>query len=223
MAGKRKREGASASVADGAAGAPRMPAHSPDFNKLISSNIPKVVLEICLRMLLMPELHLEVPIDVAELFAGCGSITRGMRMQKLIAIPYELKLLGDMMDLCSASGYALALGLVLRLASRGRGMLWLAPVCSSWVFISSGSTGRSKWSPEGDDAAGNVEYSNKMAARCALLCAVAHSLNVTFIVEQPSSSVMFYSIWFQWLIRQATERFPNCPHRTHTAPRSTYS
>eukprot|EP00969_Alexandrium_andersonii_P029132 1270880-Alexandrium_andersonii.AAC.1 len=47
-----------------------MPAHSPDFAKLVEKGVSKEVLALLLLVLLNPALPVAGPIDGAELFAG---------------------------------------------------------------------------------------------------------------------------------------------------------
>ena len=179
-----------------------MPAHSPDFYKLIEMGVPRALLEILLLLVVNPSLAMAGPLDAAELFAGVASVTAGMRAQKLTCIPYEIKP-SEHMDMLSCTGFGLALTLVLRMGMAGRGLLWMAPVCSSWVFMSMGTTMRTRWTPEGDSSVECVRKGNLMVCRCVLLAALAHAMNLTWIIEQPSSSVMVYHPRMQWLAKLA--------------------
>ena len=180
----------------------KMPAHSPDFYRLIAAGVPKALLEILLLLLVNPALAIACALDGAELFAGVAAVTAGMRAQKLTCIPFEIKL-SRHMDMLSTTGFGLALTLILRMGMSGRGLLWMAPVCSSWIFMSMGTTMRSRWTPEGDTSVACVKDGNIMVCRCVLLAALAHALNLTWIIEQPSSSVMVYHPRMQWLAKFA--------------------
>ena len=76
----------------------------------------------------------------------------------------------------------------------------LAPVCSSWVFVSRSGTGRSQFEP-----LGNVEYlkvraANLMVFRCVLLCAFVTAKGGTWLLENPVSSIIWRHPAFQWLL-----------------------
>jgi hypothetical protein len=182
----------------------KVPKHSPDFIGMANWGIPALLLDIILRIVLNPCLGFCGGIDAAELFAGCCSVTNGLKAVGLVSIPFEIKMMGELMDMNSCPGFCLAITLVLRMAMKGRGLLWLAPVCSTWIFMSSGTTQRTKWAPEGNTRLECVRNANLMSARCVVLCALADALNVTFILEQPLSSVMNYTARFQWLIKKTT-------------------
>jgi len=70
------------------------------------------------------------------------------------------------------------------------GLLWAAPVCSSWVFMSRGSTGRSATTPLGSSSSKSATEGNIMAGRCAALAMLAALLNVKWCIEQPITSLM---------------------------------
>jgi hypothetical protein len=70
------------------------------------------------------------------------------------------------------------------------GLLWAAPVCSSWVFMSRGSTGRTSVLPLGAATSTSAKQGNLLASRCAALAALAAGINVTWAFEQPMTSLM---------------------------------
>ena len=175
-----------------------MPQYSPDFLRLIEKKVPALMLIIILKLLLNPTLHVAGPIDAAELFAGMCSVTMGLKRAGLVSIAFE-KNMSPLMDLLTPQGFCLAISLVLRMGIGGRGLLWLAPVCSTWIFLSTGTTLRSKINPSGDTSLRCVREANTMTSRCVLLMALADAMNITYILEQPTSSVMVYYDRMQWL------------------------
>lgn len=88
---------------------------------------------------------------------------------------------------------------VLRGEANGHFVKWSGLKCSTWVSISRPSTGRSFFAPEGNQERKCVAEGNQMAARCALVCALVFALYGTFVVEQPSSSLLFRHPRMQWL------------------------
>ena len=84
---------------------------------------------------------------------------------------------------CKAVLYTIAL--------RADGLLWAAPPCSSWVWLSRGSSGRSAQNPMGSQKYANVRLANQQVARVALLILIAAVLhNARVMVEQPVSSLL---------------------------------
>ena len=63
----------------------------------------------------------------------------------------------------------------------------LAPVCSSFSFMSSSQNCRYLFMPEGNEGLGWVKAGNVMSVRVTLLCHLCAALGLVFIVEQPAS------------------------------------
>ena len=74
---------------------------------------------------------------------------------------------------------------------RPNGLLFAAPVCSTWVFMSRGSTGRDLALAGHWKSSRSVMAANAMAARVASLCHFAASAGSHFVVEQPATTVMY--------------------------------
>lgn len=66
-------------------------------------------------------------------------------------------------------------------------LVFLAPVCSSFSFMSSSQSKRFVFMPEGDENVWWVKAGNVMSCRVTLLCHLCMALGVVFIVEQPGS------------------------------------
>ncbi len=94
------------------------------------------------------------------------------------------------MDTCSDDGFALTLLSLLRV--RRGGLFWIGTQCSTWVWINRKTSGRSKENPLGNTTHRSVVEGNELNARVALLCAIAYATSVTWVIEQPASS-LFYS------------------------------
>lgn len=139
-------------------------------------------------------------IDAAELFAGEMEITKHLQQAGYTALPFEIRT-DPMFDMLTPCGFLIALSMVLRMGIQHSGFLWMAPVCSTWVFMSSGCTLRSRLNPEGDVSLECVRKANVMASRCIALALIANSLSITWALEQPSSSTMVFYKRFQQLIR----------------------
>lgn len=90
--------------------------------------------------------------NTASGFASCTQLLSGSAVAVQQQEPKELIVLRRS-----------ALQLVRRL--RHQGVLWTAPVCSSWIWISRSSTGRSSANPLGDTSRICVQQGNLMVSR----------------------------------------------------------
>ena len=93
-------------------------------------------------------------------------------------------------DMTTKDGFFRAVRLVMRL--REGGLLWLAPVCSSWVGLNISRTKRSSANQfRGNPSYAPVALGNIMALACAILMEVAHRRGVQVVIENPPSSTLF--------------------------------
>lgn len=113
------------------------------------------------------------------------------------AVPFEILVGGDCMDFCSPAGFANAVYQTLR-TSPGGGALH-APVCSTWVFMSRGSTLRSPTRPLGRGDSQKVADGNLHVARCGALPRCAKG--IFWLLEQPSTSIMETHPSFQKMLK----------------------
>ena len=105
-------------------------------------------------------------LDFLEVFAGVGAIANGFVSNGFVGTTFDIDN-GPSQDINSDVGFLFALALCLRI--RDRGLCWLAPLCSSWVWVATGSTHRSLAHPGGLLPSASVTYGNKMVSRCVLL------------------------------------------------------
>ena len=101
-------------------------------------------------------------------------------------------------DFTSSLGFAVAVGLVARLKSKG--LLFAAPICSSWIWLSRSQTRRSRAFPMGRSNVACVKMGNLIMIRTILLARLAAALNCCWIIEQPRSSIAYTIERFQSLI-----------------------
>ncbi|CAJ1335972.1 unnamed protein product, partial [Effrenium voratum] len=99
-------------------------------------------------------------------------------------------------NIMSSHGFANMVWQVCRLRP-GSGK-FTAPVCSTWVFLSRSSTGRSAARPLGWTSRECV------AGRVLVLLLIAHSIQVWWVLEQPLSSVMHLHPLFQAMLKLPT-------------------
>ena len=88
---------------------------------------------------------------------------------------------------------------VLRGDEDGQFVKWSGIKCSTWVSISRPTTKRSFFCPLGNEALECVAQANIMASRLALVCCLVCALSATWVVEQPSSSLLFRHPRMQWV------------------------
>lgn len=86
-----------------------------------------------------------------------------------------------------AFGWQLRLALLSVLQLFPGSLVVLAPVCSSFSFMSSSQSSRYIWMPEGDERYSWVKSGNVMSVRVVLLCYLCAALGLVFLVEQPAS------------------------------------
>lgn len=91
-------------------------------------------------------------------------------------------------NLLSTLGIVVALQ-TLRSLVKG-GLYWAAPPCSSWVWLSRSSTGRTRLRPGGQRHRLKVRQANKLARRVCYICTYVRAKQAHFVIEQPASSVM---------------------------------
>ncbi|CAK9072735.1 Uncharacterized protein SCF082_LOCUS35732 [Durusdinium trenchii] len=136
----------------------------------------------------MPNLNWAEPKDHTELFSGCASVTRGEMQEGRSVFAYDIVYNSEFMDIMTPQGFALAIYAVLN--TKRAGGLTLAPVCSTWVFMSRGSTLRSRARPLGSGK-GSCHIGSVMAARCAILLLLA-ARGLFWILEHPKGSLFQY-------------------------------
>jgi hypothetical protein len=86
--------------------------------------------------------------------------------------------------------------------AKEKAVLHFATVCSSWVSINRGTSGRSAWCPLGR-AHPYVLRANTMVSRSAFLMLLGLCLGIDVVLEQPSSSIMFLHPRIQQIVHLA--------------------
>ena len=91
-------------------------------------------------------------------------------------------------DLCSDEGFITALLYFLQTGDDV--LIWLATVCSTWVFMCRHTTGRSESTPMGNVSYGGVSGANKMVARSGVVIALSYVWLKAWGLEQPDKTLM---------------------------------
>ena len=138
------------------------------------------------------------PLSVVELWSGVGSIAKAAECAGYQQFAMDKDRIPGVTDvdesdatenIMTKAGFMKALGAVLQLKKGG--LLWMAPVCSSFVFMNSSNCKRSILRPQGNTAYAPVREGNFMASIAAFLYAVAMLRGVHPVIEQPAGSIMF--------------------------------
>ena len=135
--------------------------------------------------------------DFTEFFAGAKAVSKGLKARGYCGVTYEK--LDDPVRQDILTDHGLLNAIILVLSCHPGGLVWWGIVCSSWIWMSRGTTLRHMWDPHGDTSKTCVANGNTMLARVVLLVMVAHALGVGNILEQPSSTLMRYHHRFELL------------------------
>ena len=139
-------------------------------------------------------------LDVVELWSGVQSVCNSAQARGLSAEPFDYHRLpgttdkddgASCEDILQPAGFQKALQLVLRL-KRG-GLLWMAPVCSSWNrFLNAARTRRCQSNEYiGDVSYEPVRQGNMMANVAFFFLLVAWAREIHAVIENPSNSLMW--------------------------------
>jgi len=132
----------------------------------------------------------------AEAFAGAQRVTKEFQAAGLAAVAMDVSY-GPQWDVNSNLGFINTMKSFLQT----RTAALLAPVCSSFTHMNSGTAKRTFASPLGDMHQPTVRYANKLANRVILLLWLLQSLGILFLLEQPKGSFLEQLPRFQEFIR----------------------
>ena len=149
----------------------------------------KWTLEQQLSALVMRGWYHQRQLDYAEFFAGHAELSRAALEGGLNGLTLD-KLRGH--DVLTGEGLRLWLA-TLTMVKQG-GLAWFAPPCNSWVILCRAQSSRTYENEFlGDDHRYFVEEGNILGDITAMMCLLAFLLSIDFVIEQPSSSVLFQS------------------------------
>ena len=123
-----------------------------------------------------------------DVCAGKARITKWAMTAGLFGAAID-QTYGAHMNINTNEGFALLLLCLLRVCSGG--LMIIAAQCSSWVWLSRSTSGRSTENPHGDVSKQFVRDGNLLNVRCSVVCAIAHMVGVLWVIEQPASSLFF--------------------------------
>lgn len=124
----------------------------------------------------------------AEMFAGERAISKGMLAFGYAGRSFDLRL-SSLHNFLNPVGFLALLGTIMNMCQGG--VLWLAPPCSTWVWMSRASTGRHLNILGFEEESHYIKSQNMLVNRMVYLLVLCIKRGVHFIVEQPASSVMW--------------------------------
>eukprot|EP00969_Alexandrium_andersonii_P102388 4519107-Alexandrium_andersonii.AAC.1 len=142
----------------------------PLLRRLVHFGAPQVLLQLVWAMATAEGLVHAHGLDFLEFFAGRREVTQAQaRVNNFVAISYEVKDNPILCDFCGLAGFAHAFKLATMLDGKVGSGCMLAPVCSTWVSINLGTSGRSASMPLGNAFYPSVARANKMISRVVLV------------------------------------------------------
>jgi hypothetical protein len=141
--------------------------------------------------LLAPLVAEPVPrdLDCLEVFAGAAAIARAFSRAGLASRAYD-KASNDEEDVLTLPGLTRLFWLVLRL--KPGALLWAAPPCAMWSFMSSSVHRRTKDKPRGDRTRHSVREANNVARITACIIKIATFRGARFCMENPGRRLGAY-------------------------------
>lgn len=136
--------------------------------RLMRAQVPLVCVQIVTVLCLAGLVPQQPYAHGAEFFAGQEAVSNGLRTFGYITLSYDLEK-NPTHDITSDEGFCIALIIALSVYDGGFG--WLAPVCSSWIWMCCYRTGRSFFRPGGRPTL-FVTTGNMICARSMLVAAV---------------------------------------------------
>ena len=164
------------------------------------SQLSPVLVPLLLQVLdYPPPLQETCDLHSLELFAGKAEISHACSRLGFKSVAYDKSYSDTLInDLVATIGFKRAMELAARV--RPHGMVWAAPVCSSWVWISRSGSGRSSADAAGHLHVPRIRHSNKMVVHLVLLMLLAWVRGCHIFVENPVSSVInFFSPFSDFL------------------------
>ena len=135
----------------------------------------------------------ECQFDCVECMSGKGELRKAVVQRGLRAVGLDKKYACQEQDMTTQEGFRTFLLALRRL--RRHGLWWMAPECTTWIWIGRFQTGRHK-NIEGYDHVPAVQDANIVRDRVCLLALICYWSCRDFIAEQPNSTVIHVSTPF---------------------------
>lgn len=140
------------------------------------------------------------PVSFAEAFAGDHAWSRGMQFMGFEGRSFDMRFT-PAHNFMRPAGF-LALVATVMCMHKGA-VLWLGTPCSTWVWMSRWSTGRSATCIIGNVSSAYIRAQNALISRVCYIIVLAMKRGVYWIIEQPMSSIM----WSHPLMERVLTRF----------------
>ena len=128
-------------------------------------------------------------IDTLEFMSGEAQISKATTRLGLTSYIYDKSYSHtNINDILTIDGYQRAFDLLVRV--KRHGSVWLAPVCSSWVWIGRHRSGRSSSNPAGDTSQRRIRQANSMVARLVVLALLAWFRGCHIFLENPLGTLV---------------------------------
>ena len=151
--------------------------------------IPSWVFTCMALLMASPLIDTSPRLRAVEFYAGAGTIATAFREADMAAAAVDKSYGEDnpAMDFTTPEGMITLIFYIMILHMRG--LTFHAIVCSTWVWMSRGSTGRTSKRPSGNNTP-TVKMANVMASRACLVIRLAAAKFCLWGVEQPATSCL---------------------------------
>lgn len=128
-------------------------------------------------------------VHLVEIFCGSANLSKTFIQEGWRVRSYDLKLDDIGMNFLTDLGFKQAIIWVLSIPEGG--LMWCAPQCSTWVWMSRKQSKRTKLDPLGNLDNENVINANKTISKLVVILKICVVRGVKFVIEQPTSSLLF--------------------------------
>ncbi len=127
------------------------------------------------------------PLDFVEVFAGDAAVSHGLEHLGYVGLQLDVRH-DKSHDVLTPVGFMVLLKAAMKI--RRHGLIWAAPPCSTWIWMSRFSSGRQE-DVHGNPRSPYVVSQNALVCRLLSILHLCAQREVWIILEQPASSVMF--------------------------------
>lgn len=142
--------------------------------------------------------------DLLEICAGAARPSRLATILGLKPAAFDV-LYSPAMDILTDEGFAIAVGLLLRVKEKS--LCLMGPQCSSWTWMCRSVTRRTKWNVDGDVNNRKVRDGNRMNHRISILGYIAFLIGVFFVIENPLNSLFFKTMPMTTILEAASASY----------------
>ncbi|CAK9107353.1 unnamed protein product [Durusdinium trenchii] len=157
---------------------------------------PKVFVAIVLLLSWNDAVSFDRGFQFLEVFSGQGNVSKKMHRLGYSVASIDFDYSNKHMDFLNVSGFLLAIYVLMNMAPRGL-TLW-APVCGSWGLPCRHTSGRSIINIAGNTCYQFVRDGNLMISRLTLGLLLVTALNLFWLLEQPSQSLLQHHKRYEW-------------------------